>query len=114
MTGDAPPAQLAEPEPIPDPSQPGSGWRITQIAPALPGWNALTSGPETNPETITRPVAVWALLEERSTGRQTIRAYIVDQVGGAASLSDGQAEAVTTGREWYGLDFADPTKPDEG
>ncbi len=103
---------LAETEPIPDPAQRGGAWRITQIVPAPPGWNALSGGPETNPGTIRRPVAVWAVLQERESGRQTIRAYVVDQARGGAALVDGQAEAVETGRDWYGLDFEDPTKPD--
>jgi hypothetical protein len=107
MTDDA-----REPEPIPDPSQRGSGWRIVQIVPALPGWNAQSSGPETNPGVIRRPVAVWAVLQERESGRQTIRAYVVDQAREGAALTDAQAEAVETGREWYGLDFDDHTTPD--
>ena len=107
---DTPPT---DPEPIPDPSQRDSGWRIVQIVPAPPGWTALSSGPETNPGTITRPVAVWAVLQERESGRQTIRAYVVDQARGGAALVDGEAEAVASGRDWYGLDFEDGAKPAE-
>ena len=112
MTGDTPPTPaMPEPEPIPDPTQPGSAWRITQIVAAPPGWRTLSGSP-TSRKTIRRDVAVWALLEDRVTGQQTIRGY-VEEPAPTGALVDAKAEVVQGGREWFGYGFADPSSPDE-
>ena len=111
MTGDTPPAPATlEPEPIPDPVQPGSAWRIVQIVAAPPGWHTMSGSPAT-PKTIKRDVAVWALLQH-ADGRQVIRGY-VEEPGEGGALVDAKAEAVQGGREWFGYSLDDPTKPDE-